>query len=275
MKGFKLLALLLVNIALVGGEPRPVVLITGASRGVGLEAAKHFAKHGYEVFGTVRPEYRGELPSEHGLHFVPINLFDELSIRSGVEKILEKTGRIDLLINNAGYALAGPLEALTREEIEEQLQINFMAPLLFIQSVLPTMREQKRGHIINISSTNAVVTPPYGGLYAASKAALESVSESLSVEVGSYGIAVSIVEPGLLSTNFSILMGSKRVSEDPYREVIEEIKTALKERHELSGQSSEEVAAFLFAIAQDPKPKLRYQTSQEAREEVATKLISP
>ncbi len=254
----------------------PVALVTGASRGVGLAAAEHFAEQGYHVYGTIRPT---TLPpaTQSRVHFLPVDLLSEASIQSAVAEILQREGRIDLLINNAGYALVGPVEFLKREEMQEQMEINFFAPIRMIQAVLPAMREQKAGRILNISSTNAIVTPPFGSLYAASKAALESLSESLAVEVAPYNIAVSIVEPGLLTTEFSIFLGTKDLEKHPYETVLEEIACSIRERSSYTemwpSQSGEEIARILFEIAQDPNPKLRYQTSVAAAEEVKACLL--
>lgn len=251
-----------------------VVLITGASRGVGLATAQHLAENGFTVYGTIR----NKPPTDGTIHFLPVDLTDETSIQSAIATILEKEGHIDVLINNAGYAIVGPVESLTNQEIHDQMEVNFYAPIRLIQAVLPSMRKQQRGHIINISSINAIYTPPFGSLYAASKAALESFSESLCVEVKPYNIAVSIVEPGLLSTQFSILMGTKEIPDNPYQNTIDAIKTSLEERmahpeHLSPSQSADEIAAFLLAVIDDPHPKLRYQTSEAAKNEVSKKLL--
>lgn len=216
--------------------------------------------------------------TQSNIHFLPVNLLSEASIQSAVEEILRQEGRIDLLINNAGYALVGPVELLTREEMQGQMEINFFAPIRMIQAVLPAMRQQQAGRILNISSTNAVVTPPFGSLYAASKAALESLSESLAIEVAPYNIAVSIVEPGLLTTQFSIFLGTRDLLNHPYQSMLEEIARAIEERAAyteiLPSQSGEEIARILLEIAQDPSPRLRTQTSAAALEEVKAHLLS-
>lgn len=254
----------------------PVALITGANRGVGLATAEFFIENGYRVYGTIRPSSPPPI-TQSPIHFLQVDLFSEASIQLAVEEILRQEGRIDLLINNAGYALVGPVESLKREEMQEQMEINFFAPVRMIQAVLPAMRKQGAGHILNISSTDAVITPPFGSLYAASKAALESLSESLAVEVAPYNIAVSIVEPGLLTTQFSVFLGTRDVSNHPYQSTLDEIACAIQERSAyteiLPSQSGEEIARILLDIAQDPTPKLRYQTSEAAAEEVKTHLL--
>ncbi len=258
-----------------------VALITGASRGVGLATAEHLVNNGFTVYGTVRPSYKASLPVKENLHFLSVDLLDETSIQSAVQTILDKEGRIDILINNAGYALIGPVEGLTTKEIQEQVDVNLFAPIKFIQAVLPNMRNQKAGHIINITSTNAFCTCPFGSMYAASKVALESVSESLCIEVQPYNISVSIVEPGLLATQFSLFIGKREISNNPYQSFIDEIRTDITERmahpellpESEFPQSPQEIAKFLFSVIQDPKPKLRYQTSERAKSHVSPKLL--
>lgn len=254
-----------------------VVVITGASRGVGLASAKYFAGQGLTVYGTTSHTNKTSVCAKN-LHFIPVDLMDEKSIQAAVQTILEREGHIDVLINNAGYAVVGPTELITNQEMKNQMEINFFAPIRFIQAVLPSMRNRKSGHIINISSTNAVNTPPFGGMYAASKAALESFSESLCIEIQPFNISVSIVQPGLLTTRFSILMGTKEIPNNPYQTVVDTIKNSLTERSAhpenlTPSQSPQEIAEFLFNIMQDPHPKLRYQTSEDATIDVSKKLL--
>lgn len=263
--------------AMYAGQNR-VVIVTGASRGVGLATAQHLAANGFTVYGTTREANKSVLPIEENLHFLSVDLTDETSIQTAVQTIFEREGRIDVLINNAGYALAGPVELLTNEEMQDQMEVNFFAPIRVIQAVLPCMRNQRSGHIINISSINAINTASFGSMYSASKAALESLSESLCVEVRPYDIAVSIIEPGFLRTEFSVVMGTKEIANNPYQDVVDEIENSLEERLAYvetlpSSQSPQEIAEFLFDVIQDPHPKLRYQTSESAKQDVSKKLL--
>jgi len=252
-----------------------VVLITGTSKGVGFETAELLAKNGFTVYGTIR-----NFPPKtiEKIHFLQVDLLSEHSIEKAVETILNKEGHIDILINNAGYALVGPVESLTEKEMHEQMEVNFFAPIRFIQAVLPGMRNQKAGHIINISSPNAFSTPPFGSMYAASKAALESLSESLCIEVQPYNISVSIVEPGLIQSHFALPMGSRKILDNPYQAVIDGIQADIQERlahPELlsPSQTPKEIGEFLLHVIQDDHPKLRYQTSADAKNLVSPKLL--
>lgn len=247
----------------------PVVLITGGSRGIGLATAELLAQSGYRVYATVR----GSAPasSHPHLHFILLDVTQRTSIQRAVENILAREGRIDVLINNAGYALGGPVECLHIDEIQREMDVNFYGVIRMCQEVLPHMRAQHKGHIINISSEQGVYGQPYGSAYTASKAAMESLSEALSIEVLPWNIAVSIVEPGYVETHFTIETGSRAVEESSYQRVCDFIRAISQGKRPVPehGQTSEEVALAIKNVVEDPHPKLRYQTSAHAAEVVA------
>ncbi len=245
----------------------PTILITGASRGIGLAVAETLADRGYNVYGTVRTLMR-----HSKIHLEIVDLTDPLQIGAFVDRIVEAEGGIDVLINNAGYALGGPVECLSMEEIAEQMDVNFIAPIRMIQAVLPQMRKQGSGRILNITSEQGVYGLPYGSLYTASKAALESLSEALCIEVLPWNIRVSIVEPGLVQTHLTIKAAARKMGE--YQQIFESIESEIARRAVgiSEGQTAAEVGLFVAQVIEDPSPKLRYQTSKEAEEMVSMKL---
>lgn len=249
-----------------------VVLITGASRGIGLATATHLAESGYRVYAGIRKNNASALPSHQNLRFIALDVTDPSTIRHAVAKILKKEGRIDVLINNAGYALGGPVECLAMKEIEAQMDVNFLGVIRMCQAVLPQMRKQQSGHILNISSVQGVYGQPYGSLYTASKAAMESLSEALSIEVSPWNIALSIVEPGYVETNFTIKLGSRKVEHNPYRKICAFLAHISEGKRDVPefGQTAEEVAQVLKKVIEDPHPRLRYQTSADSERTVSS-----
>lgn len=265
-----LLVLCLFSCGLLQAHEKKVVLITGASRGIGFATAERLADEGYCVYATARNVDSVNFKNID-IHVEELDVTDDLIIQKTIGKIIEKEGRLDILINNAGYAVAGPLECLSMDEIQDQMDVNFFGVIRVCQAVLPHMRNQKSGHIINISSEQGTYGLPYGSLYTSSKAALESLSEALSVELLPWKIAVSIVEPGMVATNFSIKLGSRTVNANPYEKICERITNSLTEERTPSAscQTPEEVAQFLYTVIIDPKPQLRYQTSKAAEAHVS------
>lgn len=254
---------------------KKVVLITGASRGIGRATAEHLAKNGYRVYAGMR---QGDFSSSslEDLRFEILDVTETSTVQQAVRKIIEEEGHLDILINNAGYGLIGPLECLSMHEIFEQMDVNFFGVIRVCQEVLPQMRAQKSGRIINISSEQGVYGQPFCSLYTSSKAALESLSEALSIEVLPWNISLSIVEPGPVATdcNFAAKLGQKKLTANPYQRINDQIAEALKEKRVPSElyQSPEEVAQFLQAVIEDPDPRLRYQTSKATEEKVSLYL---
>ncbi|MBM3194245.1 MAG: SDR family oxidoreductase, partial [Chlamydiae bacterium] len=253
MKKIILLFLNTLLLPLSIGSTGKNVLITGASRGVGFETAKLFADRGYTVYGVVRES--SIVPSNReNIRWIAVDYRNEASILNAVEKIQQEVQQIDILINNAGYALIGPVETLYDDQIKDQMEVNFFAPVRFCKAVLPMMREQNCGRIVNISSVNAILSLPYGSMYAASKAALEAFSEALSEEARSFNIDVSILQPGPLTTDFKLIIGESSVPKSPYQELMKKIQVAIDERlnhpvFEKYGQSAKEIAEIIFNIS--------------------------
>ncbi len=177
-----------------------VALVTGASSGFGQAIAAQLAAHGFQVFGTSR----APTPDSAGTYdMLPLDVDSETSVQACVQTILGRTGRIDLLVNNAGYAQGGALEENSLEEARAQFDTNVFGVLRVLKAVLPAMRQQGGGQIITVSSLLGIVAMPYLGLYASSKFALEGMIEALQDEVRPFQIRVSLVEPTFFRTRFA------------------------------------------------------------------------
>lgn len=179
------------------------ILITGASSGIGKETAKFFHAKGWNVIATMRsPEKETELTELDNLLVTRLDVTDPTSIDAAVAEGLERFGAIDALLNNAGYGAYGPLELFPMEKIERQFDTNVIGLLTVTKAVIPHMRAQKSGTIVNISSIGGQMTFPLGTLYHGTKFAVEGLSESLHFELEPLGIKVKIVEPGMIATDF-------------------------------------------------------------------------
>lgn len=185
-----------------------VALVTGSSIGIGLETSLALARNGIHTFATMRDDQKGgtikAIANEEGLpiEVLKMDVDDKDSVRKTVLEIINRTKRIDVLVNNAGYGLFGALEDISLEEIKEQFETNYFGAIRTIKEVLPTMRKQKNGIIINISSIASVVGIPGECAYSSSKFALEGLSESISYELQPFGIKVILIESGVINTNF-------------------------------------------------------------------------
>lgn len=179
---------------------KKVVVITGVSSGIGRMAAERFAKDGHQVFGTVRNIAKAKpLP---GVQLIEMDVRDESSVTLGIEKIIQQAKQIDVLVNNSGIGFFGAIEETSIEDASQILDTNVLGILRTVKAVLPHMRAQASGRIINLSSVLGFLPAPYMGLYAASKHAVEGLSESLDHEVRQFGIRVALVEPAYTKTNF-------------------------------------------------------------------------
>ncbi|MBS1662362.1 MAG: SDR family NAD(P)-dependent oxidoreductase [Bacteroidetes bacterium] len=175
---------------------KKVVLITGASSGMGREMAQLLSKNDFTVYAAARRTKRMEDLTKTGIHTLAMDVTDETSMTTGIKQIIANEGRIDALINNAGFGSYGSIEEVPAEDARHQLEVNVFGAARLIQLVLPYMRAQHSGRIINISSIGGKVAMPLGGWYHASKFALEALSDSLRAEVGQFGIDVVVIEPG-------------------------------------------------------------------------------
>jgi NAD(P)-dependent dehydrogenase (short-subunit alcohol dehydrogenase family) len=252
-----------------------VVLISGSTGGIGFATAKAFEQNGWKVCAGHRHNIPQELKDQNNIHLISLDVTDEGSIKQAVHQIQLKDGRIDVLINNAGYGIIGAEECVSIEEAQRLFDVNFFGCLRLIQAVAPLMRAQQSGHIINISSTSGIRAVPGLGLYAASKFALEGMSESLAVTLSPWNIHVSIVEPGTVRNEWTAhCTKSPHHEEELYNQLTQALSSKLLALSQ-SGQSCEEIASLIVEIAETKNPQMRYQTSQKVRETVSKKLIDP
>jgi NAD(P)-dependent dehydrogenase (short-subunit alcohol dehydrogenase family) len=245
-----------------------VVLITGASGGFGQSCAEHLAGLGHRVYGTSRrAEFPDSFDPSSNLSFnpdsspvmLPMDVCDDDSVRSAVDFVLKREGRIDVVVNNAGVGLAGAVEDTSVEEARSLFETNFFGVLRVCRAVLPTLREQGSGRIVNVSSLAGLVTIPFQGFYSASKYALESMTDAMRMELRPYGIQVTLIEPGDFKTGFtqSRIFAAASGEGSPYRESCERA-VAVMEHDEQSGADPQQLAELLAKIIAKPSPGIRY-----------------
>lgn len=237
-----------------------VVLITGASSGIGLACARYLADRGFTVYGTSRhPEkVRGQTET---WTLLPLDIRDDQSVKNCVGTILSREEHLDAVVNNAGFGIAGAVEETSLEEAKEQFEVNFFGILRIIRAVLPVMRHQGKGTIINVSSLGGLIGLPFQALYSASKFALEGLSEGLYKEVRSYGIRVVLLEPGDFKTGFTANRKKtlQSTGESPYKESFSRA-LATMEQDETQGCDPHIIARLVERILTTANPRLRYRT---------------
>jgi NAD(P)-dependent dehydrogenase (short-subunit alcohol dehydrogenase family) len=237
-----------------------VVLIIGASKGIGLEIAQVLHKNGAIVYGTSRNPQQAQLGT---IEFLPLDVTNEHSIQRAIEHVIQKSGRIDVVINNAGYDLYGASEDTTLEELSAQMDTNFIGIVRVIQAVLPIMRLQNGGKIINISSIGGLVALPFNSAYSASKFALEGYSESLRYEVLPFNIFISLVEPGQVITD--TLATSIRSTQYSTTYSAEQIAQRAREQGKKASLTPNQIAQTINTIIQANHPRLRYYVGAQTR----------
>jgi NAD(P)-dependent dehydrogenase (short-subunit alcohol dehydrogenase family) len=253
-------------VAIPGRPQRPVVLITGCSSGIGLVAAERFARAGYQVFASMRrPEAGGALreraaAEQWALETPALDVTSDTSVELGVRGVLAATGgRIDVLVNNAGYYAFGPLEETSPDELRAQLETNVVGVLRVTRAVLPAMRARGQGRIVNLSSISGVVVIPGAAAYHASKYALEAMTEALRYEVSGHGIQVVMVEPG----PFRTALHDKQIQAEgaggpasPYAALMTAYR---REAAKVKRGDPADVAEVIFRAATRARPRLRWR----------------
>lgn len=241
-------------------EPK-VVLITGASSGIGQATARLLAQQGFTIFGTSRnPSGIERIP---GIEILPLDVRLDESVKTCVETLLKRAGRLDILINNAGYELGGAIEEASLEEAKAQFETNFFGAVRMIKTVLPIMRRQGSGQIINISSLAGLTPPPFMGFYSATKFALEGYTEVLRHEVKHFNILVSLVEPAYIKTTLwqNRQYPVDRISDyDPWRRRASEAT----KQYQAKAPEPRPVAECILHMIETKSPRLRYVVGKRA-----------
>lgn len=235
---------------------KKVIFITGASSGIGKSIGAFLHHNDFVVYGTSR---NPDVISESLFPLLQLDVRNPQSILDCVAHIVQKEGRIDVVINNAGVGITGPIEEIPTTEIRNNFEINLFGPIEVMKAVLPQMRAQKSGLIINITSIAGYMGLPYRGIYSASKGALELLTEALRMEVKSFGIQITNVAPGDFATNIAagryhapVVKGS--AYEIPYGNTLRQMDS-----HVNSGSNPNEMAAAIYAIINTKNPKIHYK----------------
>jgi NAD(P)-dependent dehydrogenase (short-subunit alcohol dehydrogenase family) len=258
------------------------VLITGCSSGIGHATAELLAREGWTVYATARkPETLSDL-ERSGCRTLALDVTDEASMAAAVETVKNAEGAVGVLVNNAGYSQSGAVESVPMEQVRRQFETNVFGLIRMCQLVLPGMREQRWGRIVNLSSMGGRLTFPGGGMYHATKYAVEAISDALRFEVRGFGVEVIIVEPGLIVTNFGDTAAASVGPGDdggPYAGFNRDVARATEQvyRGPLAklGAGPEAVAKTISAALTAKRPKTRYPVTASARVMIGQRRLMP
>ena len=246
-----------------------VAIITGASSGIGSAAALSLLSQGFTVYGAARRIDRLEALASQGVKPLALDVTDAKSMQGGIANVLASSGRIDVLVNNAGYGSYGAIEDVSQEEAKRQFDVNVFGAMELTKLVLPQMRKQGSGRIINISSVGGRAVGPFGGWYHGTKFALEALSDSLRMELKPFGIDVVVVEPGGIKSEFLDIAASglqATSGNGPYADRVKSMLASFTNPRMMSMQSPPQVIADIIARAATVKqPKTRYVAGFGAR----------
>lgn len=250
-----------------------VVLITGCNSGFGFHASLTFARQGHEVFATVRnldragPLTDAAKAEDLELRVLRLDVRDADSVEGAVAEVVERVGRIDVCVNNAGIELRGPIEECSDDEVLVQFDTNVFGLLRVVRAVLPVMRAQGSGVIVNVGSLAGLVARPFGGMYSATKHAVEAISESLHFECAPFGIRIAVVEPGQFETELlnNAITAAQFTDDSIYKEASDRFDEALQRLAPDGRRAPPEVVAdTIVAVAEDDETGLRHLVGADA-----------
>jgi NAD(P)-dependent dehydrogenase (short-subunit alcohol dehydrogenase family) len=259
--------------------PSKAVLVTGCSSGIGYATAELLTERGWNVYATARKPDVVSVLEAKGAKVLPLDVTDEESMARAVQTVTDAEGAVGVLINNAGYSQNGAIESVPMDEVRRQFETNVFGLIRMCQLVLPGMREQRWGKIVNLSSMGGRLTFPGGGLYHATKYAVEAISDALRFEVAGFGVDVILIEPGLITTNFGDTSVKGVPQEGPYaefnRKVAEATEHAYKGPLSKLGGGPETVAQTIHKALEAKRPRARYPVTPSARLMIAQRAMAP
>ena len=236
-----------------------VVLITGGSSGIGKSVGEFLTQKGFSVYGTSRNPERYK---DSQFNLVKLDVSDKNSIEEAIKTIINESGRLDVLINNAGAGITGPIEEIPDAEIQRNFETNFFGPIRVIKAVLPQMRIQNSGLIINVTSIAGYMGLPYRGVYSASKGALELITEAFRMEIKDFNVHMTNVAPGDFATNIAVGRYHAPVLENsPYKKSYGDT-LRLMDAHVNGGKDPRLMATAIYKIINTPQPKIHYKVGE-------------
>jgi NAD(P)-dependent dehydrogenase (short-subunit alcohol dehydrogenase family) len=251
---------------------KKVALVTGSSSGIGYETALLLARNGFDTFATMRNMNKSKEITEVSnrenlpLRVVQLDVNDDKSVTDAINNILKEKESIEVVVNNAGYGLMGSVEDSSLDEIKSQFETNFFGAIRVMQRVIPIMRKQRSGTIVNVSSIAGRIGFPMGSAYVSSKFALEGLSESISYELKQFGIKIILIEPGVIKTNFALVTPKKAVNTNSsYSQLMNKLEENLFSTI-ANGTSPKEVASVILRSITEASPEHRYLVGNDAVE---------
>ena len=251
---------------------KKVAVVTGSSSGIGYETALLLAKNGYHTYATMRNLDKSsrikEIAKKDNLpvEVLQLDVADDKSVTDAISEISNKEGRIDVLVNNAGYGFMGSVEDSSLDEIKAQFETNFFGAIRVIKEVIPIMRKQRTGTIVNVSSVAGRIGFPMGSAYVSSKFALEGLSESMSYELKQFGIKIVLIEPGVINTNFALVTPKKALeANSSYSQLMNKLEENLFSTI-TNGTPAKDVATVILHSITEESPEHRYLVGNDAVE---------
>lgn len=256
-----------------------VAIVTGSSSGIGLDTSITLAQNGFLTYATMRNLDKSSIietaaeKEKIPIRVVELDVTDDRSVNDAIQRIVSEIGKIDVLVNNAGYGLVGAFEDLSMEEIKSQYETNVFGLMRVTQKVLPIMRKQESGIIVNVSSGAGIFGYPGGSAYVSTKFAVEGLTESISYELESFGIKVVLIEPGFIRTNFANAMILAKKAQDPNSPYTEMMQTIQSNSSEMAKNASpvDSVSSAILKAVTSRRPNLRYLVGKDVETWAANK----